>query len=113
MSVCGEEISKVYFSRSDAANEQGWACVCVWVRARYQTEQGCSNGHDAPRPCSTLAQVSPSVDGLQTDSTLLDVDSPTASTPDYGHKVACTRLSFGDALSEVLTDARPHSVTTK
>ena len=35
---------------------------------------------------------------------LHEVDSPTTSTPDHGRKVSCTRMSFGDALSEVLTD---------
>lgn len=37
---------------------------------------------------------------------LNEMDSPTTSTPDHGHRVSCTRMSFGDALSEVLTDTR-------
>ena len=35
---------------------------------------------------------------------LNELDSPTTSTPDHGRKASCTRMSFGDALSEVLTD---------
>ena len=36
-----------------------------------------------------------------------EVDSPTTSTPNW-EKVSCSRVSFGDALSEVLAEAWPH-----
>jgi len=43
---------------------------------------------------------------------LNELDSPTTSTPDHGRKASCTRMSFGDALSEVLTDTwRKHEKT--
>ena len=43
---------------------------------------------------------------------LNELDSPTSSTPDHGRKVSCTRMSFGDALSEVLTETwrKPRAV---